>query len=283
MFILRKNLAWTILFAASLLLFPSYAVFGLGGGGSGGGAKASEVIVRRVDSNQLIRLRVFIDGKSQGTLKVGETTAIKVSNGYHTMRVGFEDFQQRSTEVAQFRSYNSTHVFSVTDNSIVLVSEETTTQPINAPSPILPQGSFAVPSIPGPDESSVGLDNAIRSAFDKSTKNIKKKQRIAILNVDSDNVHQGNFVLEELTLLTVNSPKKFNVIDRRTFDAFRAQNSIGVPTYDNDFMLRYIGSLMEADYVVSAILDGPGDLRRLRVKALDVKSGHLIGDASERL
>jgi hypothetical protein len=285
MFIIRKNLLWSVFFAAFLLFVPSSAMFGRGNGSGGsGGSKSSEVIVRRVDSNQLIRLRVFIDGKSQGTLRVGETSVFKVSNGYHTMRVGFEDFQQRSTEVAQFRSYNSTHVFSVTDNSIVLVSEEMTTQPMNSPTPIVAQSSMiGMSNGVGGNESSAGLDNAIRSAFDKSTKNIKKSKKIAVLNVDSEDMHEGNFVLEELTLLTVNSPKKFNVIDRRMFDAYRAQNSIGVPTYDNDFMLRYIGSLMGADYVVSGILDGPGDLRRLRVKALDVKTGHLIGDASERL
>jgi hypothetical protein len=285
MFILRRNLLWTVFLAAFLLFIPSFALFGGGGGsGSGGGSKASEVIVRRVDSNQLIRLRVFLDGKSESTLKVGETAVLKVKNGYHTLRVGFEDFQQRSTEVAQFRSYNSTHVFSVTDNSIVLVSEEMTAQPINAPSPIVSQSSMGMMAGPiGSNESSAGLDNAIRSAFDKSTTNIKKKKKIAVLNVDADNISEGTFVLEELTLLTVNSPKKFNVIDRRMFDAYRAQNSIGVPTYDNDFMLRYIGSLMGADYVVSGILDGPGDLRRLRVKALDVQTGNLIGNASERL
>jgi hypothetical protein len=230
----------------------------------------------------LIRLRVFIDGKSQGSLAVGQTVVYKVSNGYHTMRVGFEDFQQRSTEVAQFRSFNSTHVFSVTDNSVVLVSEEAMTESTVAPAIPVPPGNVVV-SDQMFNEPSSGLDNAIRSAFDKATKNIKSKKKVAIINVNADNTGEGNFILEELTLLSVNSPKRLVVIDRRRVDAFRASNSIGIPSYDNDHMLQFIGHLMGVDYVLSGILDGPGDLRRLRVKTLEVLTGNLVGDSSERL
>jgi hypothetical protein len=276
MLYLKKIRVLTVIFAMFVVFVP-YCV--------AKSAKSSEVIVRRVDSNQLIRLRVFIDGKSVGALSVGQTSVYKVANGYHTMRVGFEDFQQRGTEVAQFRSYNSTHVFSVTDNSVVLVSEETMTEPSVAPTPISPTGGLAFN--PGDRsmgaESSMGLDNAIRSAFDKATKNLKAKKKLAIINVDADNAGEGNFVLEELTLLSVNSPKNLVVIDRRRVDAYRAVNSIGIPSYDNDHMLQFIGQLMAVDYVLSGVLDGPGDLRRLRVKTLDVATGNLIGDSSERL
>ncbi|MDR3324512.1 MAG: hypothetical protein LBS82_00795 [Spirochaetaceae bacterium] len=278
MFKTKKSLIGTMIFLTTLLLMPvcAYAF--------GGGSEESEVIVRRVDSNQLIRLRIFLDGKSMGVLRVGETATYRTANGYHTLRVGFEDFEARSTEVAQFTAYNSTHVFSVTDSSIVLMKEGAGTDPITPPSPITAQASYPFPyDAPGLSVSSGALDNAIRSAFDKSTQRIKKNKKIAVLNVDSDNPKEGSFVLEELTLLTVNSPKNYVVIDRRMFDAYRAVNSVGVPSYENDYMLRYIGTLMGADYVLSCILDGPGDLRRLRVKAMDVSTGTLIGNSSERL
>jgi hypothetical protein len=297
MFNAKKGFIFAAAFFVVLLVLP---VFPASASGKGGGkTKSSEVIVRRVDSNQMIRLRIFLDGKSQGTLNVGQTAVYKIQNGYHTIRVGFEDYQSRTTEVAQFTSYNSTHVFSVTDTSIVLVNEETSPQEeFSAPTPVQVQAQAAVAveqpilaaietpaSFPGNayNESSTALDNSIRSAFDKTTRNIKKKKKIAVINVDADNTHEGNFVLEELTLLTVNSPKSFVVIDRRMFDAYRAKNSIGLPTYDNDYMLRYIGDLMGADYVISGRLDGPGDLRRLRIKALEVSTGALVGDSSERL
>ncbi|MDR2468848.1 MAG: hypothetical protein LBD22_07810 [Spirochaetaceae bacterium] len=272
------------------------------GGGVGGGslssssnAKNSEVVVRRVDNNQLIRLRLYLDGKSQGTLKVGDTVVYKVRNGYHTLRVGFDDYH-KSTEVAQFTSNNSVHVFSVTDTSIVLVNEEPVVADEFGPPLPLSNGnhSYIISGSPANDvpeypvvtpklENGSLIDNSVRAAFDKVTKGVKRGRRIAIINVDGDNIHEANFVLEELTLLSVNSPKNFFVIDRRVFDAYRAKNSIGAPSYENDFVLRYLGSLVQADYVISGRIDGPGDLRRLRVKALDVATGALVGDAAERL
>lgn len=251
----------------------------------GKNASNSEVVVRRVDSNQLIRLRLYLDGKSVGTLKVGDTVVRKVKNGYHTLRVGFDDYH-RSTEVAQFTSNNSVHVFSVTDTSIVLVNEEPAinddfgpTLPYNSSGPIMAMN----PADDVLSEGAAMIDNSVRAAFDKATKNIKRAKRIAIINVDGDNIHEANFVLEEITLLAVNSPRQFFVIDRRVFDAYRAKNSIGMPSYENDFLLRYLGNLVQADYVLSGRIDGPGDLRRLRVKCLDVSTGALVGDASEKL
>jgi hypothetical protein len=272
-------------FSFVLLTVPFMTSCGTGGGGaSGSSGKSSEMVIRRVDSNQLIRLRIFLDGKSQGALKVGETAVYKIKNGYHTVRVGFEDFQARSSEVAQFTAYNSTHVFSVTDTSIVLVSEEPLSVDEYPGAGGATPGSVIAGSARGDvAEASIVIDTSVRAAFDKVTKNIKKNRKIAIINVDADNIHEANFVLEELTLLSVNSPKKFNVIDRRIFDAYRAKNSIGLPSYENDFLLRYVGALIQADYVLSGRIDGPGDLRRLRVKALDVSTGHLVGDASERM
>ncbi|MDR2481162.1 MAG: hypothetical protein LBD07_02580 [Spirochaetaceae bacterium] len=288
---------YSLLFV-SLPVITSCALFGGGSGGGGSGvianegnpnAKNSELVIRRVDSNQLIRLRIYIDGKSQGILKVGESVVYKIKNGYHTVRVGFDDYN-RSSEVAQFTANNSTTVFSVTDTSIVLVSEEPIiSDEYGSITPIpLQQGSSIIAATANTpssilNEASLAIDNSVRSAFDKATKGIKRGKRIVIVNVDADNIHEANFILEELTLLSVNSPKNFFVIDRRMFDAFTGKNAVGLPSYENDFMLRYVGSLVQADYVISGRVDGPGDLRRLRVKALEVASGALVGDASEKL
>lgn len=272
----KKNHAVFAAFIAVLIAaIPVSALFGKSN-------TDSQIVVRRVDSNQLIRLRLYMDGKSIGTLKVGNTLTRKVKNGYHTLRVGFDDYY-RSTEVAQFTANNTTHVFSVTDTSIVIVNEEPYVADEFGGGMSVPRTGPVIPMSPA-DEfgGNAMMDNSVRSAFDKSTKTLKRSRRIAIINVDGDNIHEANFVLEELTHLAVNSPKQFFVIDRRMFDAFRTKNAIGVPSYENDFLLRYLGSLVQADYVISGRIDGPGDLRRLRVKCLDVGTGALIGDASEK-
>ncbi|GHV82706.1 hypothetical protein AGMMS50212_00460 [Spirochaetia bacterium] len=241
-----------------------------------GGSKSdsSEVLVQRVDNNNLIRLRIYIDARPAGSLKVGETSTYKVKNGPHTIRAAFEDYQARTTEVTQFTAYNSRHLFTVTDESIVAVGQEQLrpdTTNVSASTAVLSE-----PVLPN-------LDAAVRNSFEKTIKDLKKKAKIAVINVDADNVPEGDYVLEELTYLSVQSNKNFQVIDRRTIDAFRARNSIGVPTYDNDFMLIGLGQLLGADIVISGRLDGPGDLRRLRVKALDVEKRQLVGDSSEKI
>jgi hypothetical protein len=253
---------------------------------AGGQKDGSEVLVQRVDNNSLIRLRVYIDARPAGSLKVGETSTYRVKNGPHTIRAAFEDFQARSTEITQFNSFNSRHFFTVTDESIVAVGQEPLRDE-NAATPVVPvidsraQAAAAVPSEePAPVYT---IDNSVRNSFEKATKTIKKKTKIAVINVDTENPQEGTYILEELTYLSVQSPKNYQVIDRRKIDAFRTKNSFDLPSYENDYMLIGLGQLMGADVVISARVDGPGDLRRLRVKALDVKTGHLIGDSSERI
>jgi hypothetical protein len=223
----------------------------------------SEVVVQRVDNNSLIRLRIYIDAKAIGTLRVGEKAVYKVSNGPHTIHAAFHDYQARSTEVTQFSANNSRILFMVTDESIVAVGQESRGPELSL------------------EKTSENIEASVRKAFETSTKPIKRKSKVAIINVDAEDIGQAIYILEELTYLTVQSPKDYEVIDRRTVDAFRATSGIGTPSYNNDYILWFIGQLLGADFVMSGRLDGEGELRRLRVKTLDVKTGRLIGNASE--
>jgi hypothetical protein len=256
-----------------LLLIPPLSAKAFG---SKENSNMSEIIVQRVDNNSLIRLRIYIDGKVSGSLKVGDIVTIKVPNGHHTIRAAFEDYHARSTEVTQFNANNSRLMFTVTDESIVAVGQENMPQAVHTDSNIAS----------GDDSQAIKpfiIETSVRNSFDRVTKDLKKKSKIAVVNVDGDNIDEADYVLEELTYLTVHSPKKFQVIDRRQIDAFRASNSVGIPSYNNDYILMLIGQLLGADIILSGRVDGPGELRRLRVKALEVKTGQLIGDASERI
>jgi hypothetical protein len=260
------------LLLAVLLVIPALSAKA----GGSRDASNSEVVVQRVDNNSLIRLRIYIDAKVAGSLRVGETSVYKITNGPHTIRAAFEDYQARSTEVTQFTANNSRILFTVTDESIVAIGQES----------LRSEAIESIASSSMPEDTTtptLNIETSVRNSFDRATKSLKKKSKVAIINVDSDNVGEGEYVLEELTYLTVHSSKDFYVIDRRTVDAFRASNGLGVPSYNNDYILMLIGQLIGADIVLSGRLDGPGELRRLRVKALDVKTGRLVGDSSERV
>jgi hypothetical protein len=272
-----------IVLSAMFLLVPAL-IAGAGGKKEG----HSEVIVQRVDNNSLIRLRIYIDGRVTGSLKVGDTVTVKIQNGPHTIRAAFEDYQARSTEVTQFYANNSRLMFTVTDESIVAVGQETLREetqvtyieppPLAAPPPV-ETSTYNGQQLINP----FTIETSVRNSFERVTKDLKKKAKVAVINVDAENVDEADYILEELTYLTVHSPKKFQVIDRRKIDAFRTSNGMGIPSYNNDYILMLIGQLIGADIVLSARMDGPGELRRLRVKALEVKTGHLLGDASERI
>jgi hypothetical protein len=268
-----RNLRFIYLASALAVLLAVPAITAQAGGNKE--QNSSEVVVQRVDNNSLIRLRIYIDGKVAGMLKVGETATYKIRNGPHTIRAAFEDYQARSTEVTQFNANNSRLLFTVTDESIVAVGQESMRNdaPVVVSSTGEENGLMMGPSI----------ETSVRNSFDRATQGLKKKQKVAVINVDADNISEGDYILEELTYLTVHSQKKFQVIDRRTVDAFRASNGIGVPSYNNDYILMLIGQLIGADVILTGRLDGSGELRRLRVKALEVKTGRLLGNSSERV
>ncbi|MDR2600943.1 MAG: hypothetical protein LBC53_00605 [Spirochaetaceae bacterium] len=249
----------------------------------------SEVVVRRVDSNNLIRLRVYIDGKNAGSLKVGETSTYKIKNGDHTIYVGFEDYQARSTEVSQFTAFDERFIFSITDTSIVLVRQE---QIAGASVPVVQHVDSVAAA--APEETAVQDENftssaeiqayvgTVQEAFNVATKSVKKGAKITIINVESDVLAEGDFVLEELTYMAVHSPKKFVVIDRRKVEAYRAANHQPLTRYENDYLIS-LGELLGASYVMTGRLNGEGQFRRLRIRVLDVKTGILVGSASSPL
>jgi hypothetical protein len=259
---IKAALVLAVLFTLPPLTVPA---------GGNRGTDGSEVVVQRVDNNDLIRFRIWIDGKIAGSIKVGETSVYKIKNGPHTIRAAFEDYQARSTEVTQFNAVNSRVMFSVTDESIVVMGHER-------------MGDTMITTPEMENTLGYNIETSVVNAFDKATNYKKLKgRRIAIINVDSDNVDEADYLLEELTYLAVKSNRNFKVIDRREIDAFRAENGIGIPSYHNDYILRHIGDLLGADFVITGRLDGDGTLRRLRVKVLEVKTGLLVGNASENV
>ncbi|MDR0551029.1 MAG: hypothetical protein LBG72_03305 [Spirochaetaceae bacterium] len=273
---LKSNFILTALIAAAFVALIPVSVFAASKKGE------SEVVVRRVDSNNLIRLRVYIDGKNAGSLKVGETSIFKIKNGDHTIYVGFEDYQARSTEVSQFTSYNERFIFSITDTSIVLVRQEAVTTQFSSKKTKEETVIETVSVTSAPVQEVEAYVGTVQSALDVATEKVKKGAKITIINVDSDVLAEGDFILEELTYAAVHSKKRFTVIDRRKVEAYRAANHQPLTRYENDYLIS-LGELLGASYVITGRLNGEGQFRRLRIRVLDVKSGILVGSASAPL
>jgi hypothetical protein len=223
----------------------------------------SEVVVRRIDSNAAMRVRVFIDGRQAGILRIGETATYKVKNGEHTIFVNSDSYADREPSVLEFTSYQSRHIFAVADGMLAPLSQQN-----------------AAMSSSG---SGYDLDTAVKTSFDIIAKELKRKTKIAIVNIASDDPTEANFIIEELTYLAVHANKRFVVIDRRKIEAIRIEKNFSrTSNYEDDFLIS-IGHLLGAEVILTGNLVGTDDLRRLRIKALNVKTGQLIGMASERV
>jgi predicted nucleic acid-binding protein len=261
--VFMKNRGWLIVGIAVLL-----PILAASCGSKGGGAKASagsEVIVRRIDSNAAMRIRVFIDGRQTGMLRIGETATYKVKDGEHTIFVNSDSYADREPQVIEFTSYQSRHLFAVANGMLAPMQDPQWT----------PGREGAV--------SSIDLNTAIQASFEVITKDLKNKTKVAIVNIAADNQSEGTFVIEELTYLAVHSKKKFVVIDRRKIESIRIEKNFNrTSDYEDDFLIS-IGSLLGADVVITGNLNGNADLRRLRIKALNVKTGTLVSMASERV
>jgi uncharacterized protein YbaA (DUF1428 family) len=258
-----KNKGWLIVSIAVLLPIVMSGCNSNKNTLTGKAVTNSEVIVRRIDSNAAMRIRVFIDGRQTGTLRIGETATYKIKNGEHTIFVNSDTYADREPHVLEFTSYQSRHVFAVTDGLLAPMAATT-----KEDSDLM--------------TSSFDLDTAIKTAFEVITNSLKNKTKVAIINIAADNPNEGNFIIEELTYLTVHSKKKFVVIDRRKIESIRIeQNFDRTSSYEDDFLIS-IGHLLGADVILTGNLMGSGNLRRLRIKALDVRTAQLIGMASER-
>jgi predicted nucleic acid-binding protein len=254
--VIMTNKGWLIVSLTVLLAIVTVSCSSTRTSVSGGGN--SEVVVRRIDSNSSIRVRVYIDGKQAGMLRIGETAIYRVKNGEHTIFVNSDSYADKDPSVLEFTSYQSRHVFAITDGMIA---------------PLSPTDAGA-----GYD-----LDTAVKTSFDVIAAELKNKAKVAIVNIASDNANEGHFIIEELTYLTVHSNKKFVVIDRRKIEAIRVERNFNrTSDYEDDFLIS-IGHLLGAEVIITGNLTGSGNLRRLRVKALNVKNGQLISMASEKV
>jgi hypothetical protein len=253
-----KNKGWLIVSVAVLLPIIATGCVSTGGGAAGG---SSEVVVRRVDSNTAMRIRVFIDGRQTGVLRMGQTATYKVRNGEHTIYVNSDTYVDREPQVLEFTSFQSRHIFALTNGMLSPLTMEDT----------------------DPGIYSGDLDTAIQNAFEAITRDLKRKTKVAIINFASDNQGEGTFAIEELTYLAVHHKKKFVVIDRRKIEAIRIDKYFDRTTdYEDDFLIS-IGHLLGSEVIITGNLNGQEDLRRLRLKVLNVKSGQLISVASEKV
>ncbi|MDR2757849.1 MAG: hypothetical protein LBB78_00545, partial [Spirochaetaceae bacterium] len=164
--------------------------------GSGQGGDA-EVLITRIDTLKK-SAQVYLDGKKYN-LSAGASQLVKIPNGNHTLEASYQNFTSERVRITSMSDRNN----------IKIEVEQDPQNPRNYLVSIYVEEPTAV-TISGNS-----LEAAIHRAYEMIAKDIPAQSRLALLNIASNDQRDGEFVLEELTDLLVNS-KRYDIVDRKS-------------------------------------------------------------------
>ena len=125
------------------------------------------------------------------------------------------------------------------------------------------------------------VEGALERAAKDVAANFTARSRIAIVYIAAQDKNTTEFITGELEHLLQRSG--YLIVDRSELDRVRAEQRFGLSGEVDDNTAASIGQFAGADIVITGRVDGEGNLRRLRLRALDTTSGQVVGTASERL
>jgi len=97
---------------------------------------------------------------------------------------------------------------------------------------------------------------------------------IAIISINAPDFYEGEYALEELTLLLVRT-QKFRVVDRRNLDVIRAEQQFQLSGEVDDETAVSIGHLIGASFVITGGITPWESAKHLRLRVLDVQTGQI--------
>jgi TolB-like protein len=120
-----------------------------------------------------------------------------------------------------------------------------------------------------------GIEKAIYTISDDLINDLPVNSKIAVISVSSNNRDVSAVVVDELEYHLV-SAKKFTIVDRRTLDTIRAEQSFQMSGDVSDASAVSIGQMLGANIVITGSITGTGTNQRLSIKALDVQTAQIV-------
>jgi hypothetical protein len=125
------------------------------------------------------------------------------------------------------------------------------------------------------------VEGALARAAEQALKNAPPRSKIAIVNITAADRNYANFIAGELEFIWVNAG--FFITDRSELDRIRQEQNFQMSGDVDDATAVSIGKFAGADVIVTGTIDGEGNLRRLRLRALNTQTAQVVGVASEPL
>ena len=146
---------------------------------------------------------------------------------------------------------------------------------------VMPSSGGSASPMRSGDMTATSLDDAVISVAEHFAARITEGQKIGVLSISGRNINECDFVLEELSYRLVET-RRFSVVDRRNLDTIRKEQKFQLSGEVSDDSAVSIGQLLGAEVVITGSISGTDSLRRLRVKAIEVKTGKIVAMESIR-
>jgi hypothetical protein len=126
-----------------------------------------------------------------------------------------------------------------------------------------------------------GIEGALGRAAEQTLKNVTARSKIGIVYITAQDRSTIEYIAGELEFIWVNDG--YTIIDRSQLERLKQEQNFQMSGEVDDETAVSIGKFAGADIIVTGRVDGEGDLRRLRLRALETQTAHVVGVASERL
>jgi hypothetical protein len=126
----------------------------------------------------------------------------------------------------------------------------------------------------------IGIEGALSKAAGETLKNVPKRSRLAIVYITAQDRSITDYIAGELEYIWVNGG--YTITDRSDLDRLRREQNFQLSGEVDDDTAVSIGKFVGADIIVTGKVDGEGNLRRLRLRALNTQTAQVVGVSSER-
>ena len=286
-----------------LLFIPIFIIISCSSLGVVGNSKEAQIIVERIDNNDG-ELFITILGPGENYLSdskvLGEAYFCTKRSGKYYITANYEIIEKKVEQkqrvikektlfhAAEYEYYNHEYEVKTRFNSSTLEFN------IKKENKILDKHLFYIECNPksksvkitkGDIETEnvvININKSLSNAYQVLSKGIPEKSKIAIINIAANNKSEGEFIISELSILFVNS-RKYNMVDRQSLEVIRNEQKFQMTGDVDDKSVVSIGKLLGANVVITGTIEGIGEKRRLRLKALDVRTAEILGMVSERI
>ena len=247
----KKKIGWRALLALAPLI--------AGCATANNGAYSKLVIVNHAGTG----LYLHIEGKERVKLSSGKTMTETIPNGHHVIMGDRIFYRDPAIGSLPFDCYHERIYIAAT-----VINRLVTFTIINRTS--LSQKA-ATPL----------LEHAVKASFAALNPLIPPDSKIAILAITPEH-SDSLFMREELMVLFVNSGK-YQIVERQALDAIRQEQRFQMSGEVSDETAAGIGHFLGAGVVIVGTVSANGARRRLRLRALSVKTVAVIAMSSEAL